>query len=150
MQTWTVIKSGTQYSITIETLRPETLFDLIASSKAKGHLFQEPNNVSRISYSPYLLIFEQIEQIGCVIKLCRKFLGMCQTIGCAQFLKLVSAAQGGGGHLLVGESKLSVALDHDSSCYWHSGTASFGGSGCESYAISLNARSSYVNMAGSA
>ena len=59
----------------------QILLDLIASSKAKGQLYQEPNNVSRISYSPYLLIFEQIEVIGCVTKLCRKFQGMCQTIG---------------------------------------------------------------------
>ena len=72
-------------------MRPETLFDLIASSN--GQLCQEPNNVSRISYSLYLLNFEQIELIGCVIKLCRKFLGMCQTIGL-----WVLQLKGEGGH----------------------------------------------------
>ena len=77
----------------------QILFDLIASSMAKGQLYQEPNNVSRISYSPYLLIFEQIEQIGCVIKLCRKFLGMCQTIGLCAVSQTGFCSSRGGGSL---------------------------------------------------
>ena len=76
----------------------EILLALIASSK--GQLCQEPNNVSKISYSPYLLIFEQIEQIGCVIKLCRKFPGMCQTIGlCAVSQTGFCSSRGEGGAL---------------------------------------------------
>ena len=61
-------------------------------------------------YSLYLLNFEQIELIDCVIKLCRKFLGMCQTIACAQFLRLVSAAQGGGGTYLSGKANFLLHL----------------------------------------
>ena len=56
-------------------------------------------------YSLYLLNFEQIELIGCVIKLCRKFLGMCQTIG-LWFLQL----KGGGGTYLSGKANFLLHL----------------------------------------
>ena len=74
----------------------QILLDLIASSKAKGQLYQEPNNVSRISYSPYPLIFEQIELIGCVKNCVASSQECVKQLVCAQFLKLVSAAQGAG------------------------------------------------------
>ena len=89
----------------------QILLDLIASSKAKGQLYQEPNNVSRISYSPYPLIFEQIELIGCVKNCVASSQECVKQLVCAQFLKLVSAAQGrGGGTNLSGKANFLLHL----------------------------------------
>ena len=93
------------------TLRPRsssTLSHLQMVSCVKSLTMSQGSHV----YSLYLLNFEQIELIGCVIKLCRKFLGMCQTIGCAQFLKLVSAcsSRGGGGNNLSGKANFLLHL----------------------------------------
>ena len=91
------------------TLRPRsssTLSHLQMVSCVKSLTMSQGSHI----YSLYLLNFEQIELIGCVIKLCRKFLGMCQTIRLCAVSQTGFCSSRGGGTNLSGKANFLLHL----------------------------------------
>ena len=91
------------------TLRPRsssTLSHLQMVSCVKSLTMSQGSHI----YSLYLLNFEQIELIGCVIKLCRKFLGMCQTIRLCAVSQTGFCSSRGGVTYLSGKANFLLHL----------------------------------------